>query len=77
MGATARDGGGGAMGTTDAGVSRSGKWEMSGVPGGGRMRENSGAREVSGVCFLEERARRRFVPWPRSSTRVCGVMSGA
>ena len=55
-------------GMTVAGVSRSGKWEMSGVPGGGRMSENSAARELIMVCFLEESARMRFVPFVRRET---------
>jgi hypothetical protein len=43
-----------------AGVSRLGKWEIRGVPGGGRMSENSDARDVKGVG-LGPRARRRLV----------------
>jgi len=37
-----------ATGITPGGVSRAGKWEMSGVPGGGRIRENSDARVKNG-----------------------------
>ena len=48
------------IGITLAGVLRLGKWEIRGVPGGGRMRENSDARDVKGVC-LGPRARRRLV----------------
>ena len=59
-----------------AGVSRLGKCEMRGVPGGGRMRENSAAREVRGVCF-GDRARRRFVFLERRETRDWGVTSAA
>ena len=59
-----------------AGVSRLGKWEMSGVPGGGRMSVNSAASEERGVC-LGESARRRFVFLERRETRDCGVMSAA
>jgi hypothetical protein len=47
---------------------------MSGVPGGGRMRENSDAREVRGVCF-GERAIKRFVSLESRETRDWGVMS--
>lgn len=67
---------GGSTGMTVAGVSRWGKCEMRGVPGGGRMRENSAAREERGVCFVES-ARMRFVFLLRSVTRDCGVMSAA
>jgi hypothetical protein len=63
-------------GITLGGVSRAGKWETSGVPGGGRTRENSEARVKIGV-WLEERATMRFVPALRAATRDCGVMSGA
>lgn len=35
-------------GITLGGVSRAGKWEISGVPGGGRIRENSDARVKTG-----------------------------
>ena len=54
-------------GTTVAGVSRSGKWETSGVPGGGRMSENSAAKDVSGVP-LGPTAMSRFVFFERSVT---------
>ena len=49
---------------------------MRGVPGGGRMRENSGAREERGVCF-DDRAIRRLVFLESSETRDCGVTSAA
>ena len=45
-------------GMTVAGVSLSGKCERRGVPGGGKTSENSGAREVRGVCFGETAMRR-------------------
>jgi len=61
-------------GITLGGVSRPGKWEMRGVPGGGRIRENSDARVKIGDCF-GERATMRLVPALRAATRVCGVMS--
>jgi hypothetical protein len=61
-------------GITLGGVSRSGKWEMRGVPGGGRIRENSDARVKVGVC-VGERAMMRLVPALRAATRVWGVMS--
>lgn len=67
---------GGSTGMTVAGVSRLGKCEMRGVPGGGRMRENSDAREVRGVCF-DESASRRLVFLERRETRDWGVMSPA
>ena len=59
-----------------AGVSRLGKCEMRGVPGGGRMRENSEAREVRRVCF-GDRASRRFVFLERRETKDWGVTSAA
>ena len=67
---------GASIGMTVAGVSRLGKWEMRGVPGGGRMRENSDASDVRGVCF-GDRARRRLVFLESSETRDCGVTSAA
>ena len=67
---------GGVTGTTVSGVSLSGKCEMSGVPGGGRTRENSEASEDRGVC-LDDRAIKRFVSFSRRVTRDCGVISGA
>ena len=54
-------------GTTSGVVSRAGKWEMRGVPGGGRIRENSEARVKMGVC-LWERATMMFVPALRAVT---------
>ena len=54
--------GGTSMGMTVTGSSRGGKWETSGVPGGGRMRENSDAREENGVCFWERAMRRLVLP---------------
>jgi hypothetical protein len=68
--------GGTETGITLGGVSRAGKWEISGVPGGGRTRENSEARVKMGV-WLGERATIRFVPALRAATRDCGVMSEA
>lgn len=62
------------MGITLGGVSRSGKCEMRGVPGGGRTRENSEARVKMGVCFGES-ATMRLVPALRAATSDCGVMS--
>jgi hypothetical protein len=56
------------MGMMLAGVSRFGKWDIRGVPGGGRMRENSDARDVIGVC-LGPRATRRLVLPERSDTK--------
>lgn len=61
-------------GITLGGVSRSGKWEMRGVPGGGRIRENSDARVKIGDC-VGERAMMRLVPALRAATRFCGVIS--
>ena len=52
--------GGTGMGMVVTLVLRSGKCETSGVPGGGRMRENSAAKEVKGDC-VGERAMRRLV----------------
>jgi len=40
-------------GITVEGVSRAGKWEMRGVPGGGRISENSDARVKMGDCVGE------------------------
>ena len=60
--------GGTETGMMSDGVSRAGKWEMRGVPGGGRIRENSEARVKMGVCFWE-RATMRFVPALRAATR--------
>lgn len=74
LGDKIREDAGASIGITEGGSLRSGKNEINGVPGGGRMRENSDAREESGVCFWE-RATRRFVPPDRSSTSDCGVMS--
>ena len=56
------------------GVSRTGKWEMSGVPGGGRISENSDARVKTGDC-VGESATIMLVPALRAVTRDCGVMS--
>jgi hypothetical protein len=53
---------------------RFGKYEMSGVPGGGNMSENSGAREDRGVCFVE-RAIIRLVLSFRREISDCGVIS--
>src|SRR6266403_896381 len=61
--------GGTETGITVGGVSRAGKWEMSGVPGGGRIRENSDARVKTGDC-VGERAMMRLVPALRAATRV-------
>lgn len=61
-------------GITLGGVSRAGKWEMSGVPGGGRISENSEARVKMGDC-VDERATIMLVPALRAATRDCGVMS--
>ena len=36
------------------GVSRAEKWEMSGAPGGGRIRENSDARETGTGLVREQ-----------------------
>ena len=47
---------------------------MSGVPGGGRISENSDARVKIGEC-VGERATIRLVPALRAATRDCGVMS--
>ena len=41
----------GVIGIMVAGSSRSGEWETRGVCGGGRMRENSFARELTRFCF--------------------------
>jgi hypothetical protein len=49
---------------------------MRGVPGGAGVRENSAAREVRGVCFVE-RAMSRLVLRLRRETRDWGVMSFA
>lgn len=63
-------------GITVAGSSRLGKWEMRGVPGGGRVSENSAARVERSVCFGES-AMRRLVFLERRVTRDWGVMSCA
>lgn len=55
---------------------RSGKYDTRGVPGGGRVRPNSAARDESGVC-LEDRAMRRLVLLETRPTRDCGVISFA
>jgi hypothetical protein len=57
---------------TLGGVSRAGKWEMSGVPGGGRMRENSEARVKMGDC-VDETATIMLVPALRAATRETAV----
>lgn len=49
---------------------------MSGVPGGAGVSENSAAREVRGVCFVE-RATRRLVLLSKRVTRDWGVISFA
>lgn len=49
---------------------------MRGVPGGGRMSENSDASDVRGVCLCD-RASSRLVFLESSDTRDCGVMSAA
>ena len=64
----------GVIGMRDAGSSRFGKYEIRGVPGGGRMSENSGARDDKAVCF-EESASMRFVLSLVRATRDWGVMS--
>jgi hypothetical protein len=61
-------------GITLGGVSRAGKWDMRGVPGGGRMSENSDASVKMGDC-VDERAMMKLVPALRAATRNCGVMS--
>lgn len=66
----------GLIGITEAGSSRFGKYEIRGVPGGGRIRENSGARDVNGVCFVES-ATIMLVLRSRSVMRDCGVISFA
>lgn len=66
----------GEIGITEAGSSLSGKCERSGVPGGGKMRENSDAKEVTRLCFAES-AINKFVPFFERDTRDCGVMSSA
>ena len=66
----------GVMGMSDAGSARFGKYEMRGVPGGGRMSENSGASSDRGVCFVDK-AIIKLVLSLRISTRDCGVMSAA
>ena len=63
-------------GISVAGSSRLGWCERRGVPGGGGMRENSVAREDSGVCFGES-VMRRLVFSERRPTRDCGVTSEA
>ena len=63
-----------ATGITLGRVSLTGKWEMRGVLGGGRTRENSEARVKMGDCFVE-RATIRLVPALRAATSDCGVMS--
>jgi len=65
---------GGVIGIMDGGSLRSGKCEMRGIPGGGRIRENSEAREVRGVCFWD-RAINTLVSPERSDTMDCGVIS--
>lgn len=47
---------------------------MSGVPGGGNTSENSGAREDSGVCFVERPIIRLVFRFAREIS-ACGVMS--
>ena len=64
------------IGTMEAGSCLLGKWEMRGVPGGAGMRENSGAREVNGVCVVD-RAKMMLTFLESRETRDCGVMSGA
>jgi len=64
----------GVIGMREGGSSRFGKYEMSGVPGGGNMSENSGASEDKGVCFVE-RATIRLVLSFRREISDCGVMS--
>jgi hypothetical protein len=56
------------IGMTVTGVSLFGKCEMRGVPGGGRMRENSDARDVRGVCLMGRATSRLALP-ERSATR--------
>lgn len=58
------------------GSSRSGKCEISGVCGGGRMSENSAAREEIGVC-IGERAKMMLTLPDNRATRDWGVISGA
>ena len=47
------------------------------VPGGGKMRPNSAAREVRGVCVCEERAKSMLTFCERRERIVWGVMSFA
>ena len=47
---------------------------MSGVPGGGNTSENSGAREVRRVCFVERPIIRLVFRFAREIS-ACGVMS--
>ena len=65
---------GGETGITLVGVPRTGKWEMSGVPGGRRISENAEVRANMGDCVYE-RATVMLVPGLRAATRDCGVMS--
>jgi len=60
--------GGTSMGMTLAGASRLGKWDIRGVPGGGKIRENSDVRDVRIVCFVP-RTKRRLVLLERSVTK--------
>jgi hypothetical protein len=64
------------IGITVAGSSLSGKCETRGVPGGGKMSENSEASEFKRFC-LEGSASNRFVPLFTRDTRDWGVMSSA
>jgi len=45
------------------------------VPGGGKMRPNSAAREVRGVCVCEESAKSMLTFCERSVSSVWGDMS--
>jgi hypothetical protein len=57
-------------------VSRAGKWDMRGVPGGGRMSENLDARVNMGdYQRVGERAVMKLAPASKAATRNCGVMS--
>jgi len=63
------------IGMMVAGVSRFGKCETRGVPGGGSTKENSEARDERSVC-LGDKASKRLVLPERSATKDWGVISG-
>lgn len=66
----------GLIGMSEAGSERFGKYEIRGVPGGGRIKENSAAREERGVDLVDS-GKIKLVLDLSNARSDCGVMSFA